>query len=193
MTQSSTGPTTLDANIKERGEHRTQHTLLINFYTVLTSHSYISITTSANMLAYKTTILGLIALFGLPALGEANCRSVSYTEMLETRDSSDSTLGPRGIYARTLDGRCIFVDAAADGEFAKRHSDIHAGLMDYVKRSPVEGLEFLGDAVANPLEKRALACGAVCGGPTKCGCGSCKYDSQYCYAGGCTTTYRCQK
>jgi hypothetical protein len=55
------------------------------------------------MLAYKTTVLNLIALFGLPALGEANCRSVSYDEFLETRaPNANPELGPQGLYARTL-------------------------------------------------------------------------------------------
>jgi hypothetical protein len=149
------------------------------------------------MLAYKTTVLNLIALFGLPALGEANCRSVSYDEFLETRaPNANAELGPRGLYARTLDGRCILVDAAVDGEFAKRHSDAHADLMDHIKRNPVGGLEFLGAAPANPLKRRAVACGANCGNnfeKKRCtgGC-SCQLSSTYCIPGGCYDTYTCK-
>jgi hypothetical protein len=127
------------------------------------------------MLAYSMLILGLVALFGPPAFAWTECVPVSYDTFQETKSiDRNPILGPKGMYAKNLDGTCIYVNAAANGDFAKNHPFDHSAFIASVADSQetTPGLEFLGAApevrttpniASDTLRRRAVACKSICG------------------------------
>lgn len=80
------------------------------------------------MATYSLISLGLLALLSIPASavaapkGSGECTAVAYSTFEEFRVPGVwPTIGVDGIYANHKNGDCIYVDAAADGEFAKNH------------------------------------------------------------------------
>jgi hypothetical protein len=162
------------------------------------------------MPAYSILILGLVALFGPPASAWTECVPVSYDTFQHTKNlDRNPILGPKGIYAKNVDGICIYVDASANSDFANNHGPEYSAFIASVNSSQrtIPGLEFLSAApearttpniVSNALRRRAVACKTVCGNSiTKKKCQApctCQFAFNTCQPNGsCLETYTCQK
>lgn len=82
------------------------------------------------------------------------------------------------MYSNVANGICIYVDASANGAFAKNHATEHLAFITAFQEHgvAVPGIEFVGP-VAGGISRRAVPCGSICGNDTgkkKCNVG-CNY------------------
>lgn len=167
------------------------------------------------MPSYKPITLSLMALlFSSSVLaqnGFDNCAPTPYTTFHSTKVSTvNPTLGPKGIYADSVNGDCMYLDASATSDFATNHVDEYAEFITAVQS--IEGLssdiQFLSEkddgvtkrdaGLSGGLEKR-VTCGDTCSSSLstakKCSKCSCKFDYTFCAGGpggNCVSYYKCK-
>lgn len=147
------------------------------------------------MPALRTLDFWLAALAAVPVLATRgsfdNCTPLSYDEFEGTRRGDEVPLiGPKGIYAYTTGGDCLYIDASINGAFAKDYTSKYQSFMEIVsyfqsKDPQIADLEFLSNPtvlsishvtprnanavsqnaakeVLHTLENRQAACNQIC-------------------------------
>jgi hypothetical protein len=137
----------------------------------------------------KATIIGITALLAIPAVfaaptvtagGFDTCTAVSFdTFKANSVKEKEPQFGPKGLYSSSTTGECIYVDAAADGDFAMTHPADYEGFIanthillskipeaaadfEYLSAVPVQERSTVTPRGAEMMARQTVGCGAVC-------------------------------
>jgi hypothetical protein len=138
----------------------------------------------AIMTLFKTITFVLAALLAVPAVTAAGgfdtCTSVSFDTFQATSvPGKDPQFGPKGLYSSSTTGECIYVDAAANGDFATTHPADYQGFIanthillskipeaaadfEYLSAAPVQERPAVTPRSAKMIARQTVGCGEVC-------------------------------
>jgi hypothetical protein len=132
----------------------------------------------------KAITIGLATLLAIPAAtatgGFDTCTAVSFDTFKTTSVQEKlPQFGPKGLYSSSTTGECIYVDAAADGDFATNFPADYQGFLanthillskvpeaaadlEYLSAAPLQELPAVTPRSAKMMARQTVGCGAVC-------------------------------